>query len=73
MVLATRAHTPALRSHLELIQGVPALIVPDNACAVIVDPSRHEPRASAAIADFAAHYGTAQPPARPCRPCVLAT
>jgi transposase len=58
----------ALVRTLEYIQGVPALIVPDNARALIADPDRYEPRASATIADLAAHYGTAVLPARPYRP-----
>lgn len=60
--------TAALVRTLEFLQGVPALIVPDNARALIADPDRYEPRASATIADFAAHYGTAVLPARPYRP-----
>src|SRR5579872_5347006 len=60
--------TAALVRALEFIQGVPTLIVPDNARALIADPDRYEPRASATIADFAAHYGTAVLPARPYRP-----
>lgn len=58
----------ALVRALQFLQGVPALIVPDNARALIADPDRYEPRASATIADFAAHYGTAVLPARPYRP-----
>lgn len=60
--------TGALVRTLEYIQGVPALVVPDNARALIADPDRYEPRASATIADLAAHYGTAVLPARPYRP-----
>jgi len=60
--------TEALVRTLDYLQGVPALIVPDNARALIADPDRYEPRASATIADFAAHYGTAVLPARPYRP-----
>jgi hypothetical protein len=32
---------------LEYVEGVPALIVPDNAKALIADPDRYEPRATA--------------------------
>jgi transposase len=60
--------TGALVRALEYIEGVPALIVPDNARALIADPDRYEPRASATLADLAAHYGTAVLPARPYRP-----
>ena len=60
--------TGALVRALEYIEGVPALIVPDNAKALIADPDRYEPRASATVADFARHYGTAVLPARPYRP-----
>ena len=60
--------TGALVRALEYIDGVPALIVPDNAKALIADPDRYEPRASATIADLARHYGTAVLPARPYRP-----
>jgi transposase len=60
--------TGALVRALEYIDGVPALIVPDNAKALIADPDRYEPRASATVADLARHYGTAILPARPYRP-----
>jgi len=60
--------TGAIVRALDYIAGVPALIVPDNARALIADPDRYEPRASATIADLAAHYGTAVLPARPYRP-----
>jgi transposase len=60
--------TGALVRALEYIDGVPALIVPDNAKALIADPDRYEPRASATIEDLARHYGTAILPARPYRP-----
>jgi transposase len=60
--------TEALVRALEYIDGVPALIVPDNARALIADPDRYEPRASATIQDLARHYGTAVLPARPYRP-----
>lgn len=53
---------------LEYVEGVPALIVPDNARALIADPDRYEPRASVTVADLASHYGTAVLPARPYRP-----
>lgn len=53
---------------LEFMQGVPQLIVPDNARAMIADPDRYEPRASDTVLDFAGHYGTSVLPARPLKP-----
>lgn len=53
---------------LEFMQGVPQLIVPDNARALIADPDRYEPRANDTVLDFAAHYGTSVLPARPFKP-----
>jgi transposase len=53
---------------LEFVQGVPQLIVPDNARALIADPDRYEPRASDTVLDFARHYGTSVLPARPLKP-----
>ena len=53
---------------LEFIEGVPQLIVPDNARALIADPDRYEPRASDTVLDFARHYGTSVLPARPLKP-----
>jgi transposase len=58
----------ALTRALEYYEGAPQLIVPDNARALIADPDRYEPRASATVADFAQHYGLAVLPARPYRP-----
>lgn len=53
---------------LEFIEGVPQLIVPDNARALITEPDRYEPRASETVLDFARHYGTSVLPARPLKP-----
>ena len=47
------------------IGGVPQLVVPDNARAMILDPDRYEPRSNATVLDFARHYGTSILPARP--------
>jgi transposase len=58
----------ALVRACEYIGGVTELVVPDNARALIADPDRYEPQASATLLDFAAHYGTAILPARPYRP-----
>ncbi|MBP7622243.1 MAG: IS21 family transposase [Gemmatimonadales bacterium] len=52
----------------EYIEGVTELVVPDNARALIADPDRYEPQASATLLDLAAHYGTAVLPARPYKP-----
>lgn len=53
--------------------GVPQLIVPDCARAVIADPDRYEPRANDTVRDFARHYGTSILPARPRSPRDKAT
>jgi transposase len=58
----------ALVRALAFIGGVPQLIVPDNARALIADPDRYEPRASLTVQDLAHHYDTAVLPARPYRP-----
>lgn len=58
----------ALVRALNFIGGVPQLIVPDNARALIADPDRYEPRASLTVQELAHHYGTAILPARPYRP-----
>jgi transposase len=58
----------ALVRTLEFLQGVPQLIVPDNARALIADPDRYEPRAGDTVLDFAGHYGTSVLPARPLKP-----
>jgi transposase len=53
---------------LHFYQGVPALIVPDNPKAMIVDADRYEPRANDTVLDFARHYNTSILPARARRP-----
>jgi len=58
----------ALVRALEFYGGVPQLIVPDNARAMIAEPDRYEPRAGDTVLDFAAHYGTSVLPARPRKP-----
>lgn len=58
---------------LEFYGGVPQLIVPDNARALITDADRYEPRASQTVLDFARHYGTSVLPARPRSPRDKAT
>ena len=53
---------------LRFFGGVPLLIVPDNARALIANPDRYEPRANETVHDFARHYGTSVLPARPYHP-----
>ena len=53
---------------LEFYGGVPQLIVPDNARALIADADRYEPRANQTVLDFARHYGSSVLPARPAAP-----
>jgi transposase len=70
---ATAAQTQAdwlgaLGQALAFIGGVPALIIPDNPRAMIGEANRYEPEPQRAVAEFAAHYGTAVLPARPYRP-----
>lgn len=52
----------------EFLDGVPALVVPDNARALIGVADRYEPEAQSSVLDFARHYGCAVLPARPYRP-----
>lgn len=70
---ATAAETQAdwlggLGRALQFIGGAPELIVPDNPRAMIGEANRYEPEPQRAVAEFAAHYGTAVLPARPYRP-----
>jgi len=53
---------------LGFYQGVPQLIVPDCARAVIAHPDRYEPRANDTVRDFARYYGTSVLAARPRSP-----
>ena len=53
---------------LRFFGGVPLLIVPDNARALIANPDRYEPRANDTVHDLARHYGTSVLPARPYHP-----
>jgi len=70
---ATAAQTQAdwlwgLGRALHFLGGAPELIVPDNPRAMIGEANRYEPEPQRAVAEFAAHYGTAVLPARPYRP-----
>ena len=58
---------------LHFYGGVPQLIVPDNARAVITSPDRYEPRAHDSVQDLARYYGTCVLPARPRSPKDKAT
>ncbi|MBI1397819.1 MAG: IS21 family transposase, partial [Betaproteobacteria bacterium] len=58
----------ALVRALHFLGGVPQLIVPDNARALIAEPDRYEPRAGHTVLDFARHYATSILPARPRSP-----
>jgi transposase len=53
---------------LSFYGGVPQLIVPDNARAMISQANRYEPRSNDTVLDFARHYGTSILPARPYHP-----
>lgn len=53
---------------LEYVGGVPALIVPDNASALVRQPCYYEPELNPTYQDFATHYGTAILPARVAAP-----
>ena len=53
---------------LEFIGGVPKLIVPDQARALIKTPGRYDPQPGRMYEEFARHYGCAVLPARPGHP-----
>jgi transposase len=53
---------------LEFVEGVPRLIVTDQARAVIAKPDHYDPESSRTVEEFAAHYGTAILAARPGHP-----
>ena len=53
---------------LEFIGGVPRLIVPDQARALVKTPGRYDPEPGRAYEEFAQHYGCAVLPARPAHP-----
>jgi transposase len=53
---------------LEFVAGVPRLIVPDQARAVIAKPDQYDPTPNRTLEEFAAHYGVAILAARPGRP-----
>ena len=49
----------------EFMDGVAALLVPDNLKPAIKEACRYEPEANSTYGDLARHYGTAILPARP--------
>jgi len=53
---------------LEFIGGVPRLIVPDQARALIKNPDRYDPQPNRTYEEFAQHYGCALLAARPAHP-----
>ena len=53
---------------LEYFGGVPALIIPDNASALVRKPCYYEPELHPTYQDFAAHYATTVLPARVAHP-----
>ena len=53
---------------LQFFGGAPVLVVPDQARALIAQPSRYEPQPNAAVEEFAAHCGVTVLPARPAHP-----
>jgi transposase len=58
------AHTRAFAA----IDGVPRLLVPDNAKVAVIKACLYEPQVNRTYAEMAAHYGTAILPTRPRRP-----
>jgi transposase len=58
------AHTRAFAA----IDGVPRLVVPDNAKVAVIKACLYEPQVNRTYAEMAAHYGTAVLPTRPYRP-----
>lgn len=50
------------------IDGVPALLVPDNTKVAVIKACLYDPQINRSYAEMAAHYGTSVLPARPRRP-----
>src|SRR5690606_3511842 len=63
-----RSWLAAIGRALRFLGGVPQMIVPDNARALIADPNRYEPRANDTVLDFARHHDVTILPARPYSP-----
>lgn len=58
----------AIMNALEFIGGVPRLIVPDQARALIARPDRYEPEANRVVEELSDHYEVTVLPARPAHP-----
>lgn len=58
----------AIMDALEFIGGVPRLIVPDQARALIARPDRYEATPGRLVEEFCDHYDVAMLPARPAHP-----
>ena len=63
-----RAWLGSIGRMLRYLGGVPQMIVPDNARALIADPNRYEPRVNETVLDFARHHDVTILPARPYAP-----
>lgn len=63
-----RSWLGAIGRTLKFLGGVPQMIVPDNARALIAQPNRYEPRANDTVLDFARHYDVSILPTRPYSP-----
>jgi transposase len=63
-----KTYSKTLCRSMRHLGGVPQMIVPDNARALIADPNRYEPRANDTVLDFARHHDVTILPARPYRP-----
>lgn len=63
-----RSWLSAIGRTLRFLGGVPQMIVPDNARALIAEPDRYEPRANDTVLDFARHHDVTILPARPRSP-----
>ena len=68
-----RSWLGAMVRALSFYGGVPQLIVPDNARALIAEPNRYEPRVNETVRAFARHYDVSILPARPYSPKDKAT
>ena len=68
-----RSWLGALARALTFYGGVPQLVVPDNARALVSEACRYEPKLNATVRHFARHYGVSILPARPYSPRDKAT
>jgi transposase len=63
-----RSWLGSIQRTLRFLGGVPQMIVPDNARALIALPDRYEPCANDTVLDFARHHDVSILPARPRSP-----